>query len=140
MLAKLLTELHQVQRELIEQALLRRADGLERVDEAIRRLGEVGSAGGVIERAAEELGKSSDFDRVLISSVRDETLRPVAVWSPDEHAGELDGLTSLEPPLGYPLIEAEVAERAGAAIVQVAESGPRALPALRVALGWDACW
>ena len=37
--------------------------------DAVRRLGEVGSPQGILDRAAEELGTSSEFDRVLISEV-----------------------------------------------------------------------
>jgi DNA-binding CsgD family transcriptional regulator/GAF domain-containing protein len=137
-LAKLLTELQQVQRELIEQAFLRRADSVERVGDAVRRLGEVGSPAGVVERAAEELGRSSDFDRVLISSVQDGSLRPVSVWSSGEAEEELAGLEGRDMPLGYPLIEAEVAGRGEPVLVTVADSGPRALPVLSETLGWDA--
>ena len=136
-----LVELQQLQRELIEQRYLRRADGLERVGEAVRRLGEVGSPAGVLARSAAELGGSSDFDRVLISRVHEARLRPLATWSSDdrpEARGVLGELRGRSLPLGYPLVEAEVAQRNEAVIVTVADSGPRALPDLAKTLNWHA--
>jgi DNA-binding CsgD family transcriptional regulator len=139
-LVKALAELQQLERELIEQQFLRRAAGLERIGEGIRRLGEVGSPAGVLGRAAEELGQSSDFDRVLVSRVADGALRPLALWTTaGDGAGEaLMVDLAREPfPLRYPLVEAEVAKRHEAALVTVAESGPRALPRLVELVGWD---
>jgi DNA-binding CsgD family transcriptional regulator len=138
-LVKSLIELQQLDRELIEQRFLRRADGLERIGEAVRGLGELGSPAGVLARAAEELGRSSDFERVLVSRVASDVLEPLALWSSrggDE--AELSELASRPIPLRYPLVEAEIAQVHGALVVQVAESGPRALPRLRELLGWDA--
>jgi DNA-binding CsgD family transcriptional regulator len=134
-----LVELQQLQRELIEQGYVRRADGLERAAEAVRRIGEVGSPAGMIARSAEELGSGSDFDLVLVSRVEPGLLRPLAVWA---SAGQPGGETELAelagPPiaLGYPLVEDEVARRHDAVIVTAAESGPRALPLLTQTLGW----
>lgn len=136
---RVLVELQQLQRELIEQRYLRRADGLERVGEAVRRLGEVGTPAGMIARSAEELGASSAFDRALVSRVEPGRLRPLAIWA---SPGRPDGDTGLpeldrEPiVLGYPLIDDEVARRQDAAVVTVAQSGPRALPLLALTLGW----
>jgi DNA-binding CsgD family transcriptional regulator len=138
---RVLVELQQLEREVIEQAYLRRVDGLERVGEAVRRLGEVGSPAGLLACAAEELGASSAFDRVIVSRVEDERLRPLATWaSPDvpEGQGETADLASGSFALRYPLIEADVAQRHGGALVKVAEGGPRALPAFAEALGWQA--
>jgi DNA-binding CsgD family transcriptional regulator len=140
-LVKALVELQQLERELIEQHFLRRTEGLERIREGIRRLGEVGSPAGVLTRAAEELGRSSDFDRVLISRVADGALQPLTVWTSDGPDGDeaLLGELARHPiPLRYPLIEAETAQRHEPALVAVAESGPRALPRLGEVLGWDA--
>jgi LuxR family transcriptional regulator, regulator of acetate metabolism len=137
-LSRVLAELHQLQRERIEQGYLRRADGLERVGEALRRLGELGSPAGMITRSAEQLGAGSEFDRVLVSRVEDARLSRLAVWP--AQAGESESEGGGEGPLvalGYPLIDAEVAQRQEAAIVVVADSGPRALPYIAQALGWD---
>jgi DNA-binding CsgD family transcriptional regulator len=129
-LARVLAELQQLERELIEQRYVRRADGLERAGEAVRRLGEIGSPAGVIARAAEELGRSSSFEHVVVSRIEGGRLRPVAMW-PD---GPLPGPMEL----GYPLVEDEVAQRHEAVLVAVADSGRRALPALVESFGWEA--
>ena len=60
---RVLVELLQLEREIVELEYVRRTDALERVHEAVRRLGEVGSARGILDRAAEELGASSEFER-----------------------------------------------------------------------------
>jgi LuxR family transcriptional regulator, regulator of acetate metabolism len=138
-LVKSLIELQQLQRELIEQRFLRRADGLERIGEAVRRLGEVGSPAGVLARASEELGRSSDFERVLVSRVASDALEPVSLWSSRDGDEEVLAELARSPiPLRYPLVDAETAQVHGASIVSIAESGPRALPRLRELLGWDA--
>jgi LuxR family transcriptional regulator, regulator of acetate metabolism len=135
---RVLVELQQEQRELIEQRYLRRADGLERVGEAVRRLGEVGTPAGMIARSAEELGASSAFDSALVSGVEPGRLRPLAFWACPGPDGDT-GLPELEREpilLGYPLIDDEVARRLDAAVVTVAQNGPRALPLLALTLGW----
>ncbi len=134
-----LVELMALERELMELEYVRRADALERVREAVRRLGEVGSPQGILDRAAEELGSSSQFDRVLISEVVDHRLRPRAVWCdggwPQAEA-QLAELRRATIELDYPLIEEEVARGQHVAVVNVPESRPRAA-ALREALGWE---
>jgi DNA-binding NarL/FixJ family response regulator len=122
-LSKLAAELRQLQRELVEQQYVRRADGVERIEDALRRLGEVGSPAGILARAAEELGHATGLDPVLISRVEGERLVPLA---------------ELEPfALSYPLIEADVARNAEATLISVAASGRRAAPSLVLALGWE---
>ena len=136
-----LIELHQLQRELIEQGYVRRTDGLERAGEAVRRIGEVGSPAGMIARSAEQLGSGSDFDLVLVSRVEPGLLRPLALWASREQPGnETEQAVLAGPPLalGYPLIEHEVAQRHEAVIVAAADSGPRALPLLTQTLACPA--
>ena len=136
---RVLVELQQLQRELIEQRYLRRADGLERVGEAVRRLDEVGTPAGVIARSAEELGAGSGFDRVVVSRVEPGRLRPLAIWASAGQPGgdrEPADLGGGPIALGYPLIDDEVARGHGVAVVTVAQSGPRALPLLAQTLGW----
>jgi DNA-binding CsgD family transcriptional regulator len=130
-LTRVLAELHQLERELIERRYVRRVDGLERVGDAVRRLGEIGSPAGVISRAAEELGRGSSFERVLVSRVENGRLRPLAAWPADRLPGG-------PMQLGYPLVEDEVAQRHDAALVSVERSGRRALPDLVDAMEWDA--
>lgn len=133
-----LGELHQLQREMIEQRYLRRADGTERVAEAVRRLGEVGSPGGLITRSAQELGESSDFDQVLLSRVgQPAELLPLAGWTSSGVDPGLGALGDRPIALGYPLIEDEVVRRRGSALVGVADSGSRAPARLTQAMGWD---
>jgi DNA-binding CsgD family transcriptional regulator len=138
-LTRVLGELQQLHRELVEQRYVRRTDGIERVIEAVRRVGEVGSPAGIIARSAEGLGAESELDIVLVSRFDDDRIRPQALWVRDDRSGAADRLAALERrsiPLGYPLIEAEVAQRHESAIVSVAASGRRASPDLAEVLGW----
>jgi DNA-binding CsgD family transcriptional regulator len=140
-LTRVLGELQQVHRELVEQRYVRRADGAERVDEAVRRLGEVGSPAGVVARSAEALGAGWEFDLVLVSRVEDGRIRPLGLWLRDDPARADEQLAELARrsiALDYPLIEAEVAQRHEPAVVSVAASGRRAAPDLAQILGWAA--
>jgi LuxR family transcriptional regulator, regulator of acetate metabolism len=130
--------LHAAELELVRRGSERRIQALDRVRDGIQRLGEVGAPEGFLERAADELGASSDFDRVIISELRDDALHPQAVWVRDEAepGATAARLRALSVTLGYPLVEAEVAQRQVPAIVDV-EAGARRTPAgLRDALGW----
>lgn len=135
-----LDELRQLEREIVELELFRRLDALERVREAVHRIGDIGSPEGILGRAADELGASSRFDRVLISQVRERTLTPHSLWVRDADAESdalLDALRSHPIPLGYPLVEADVARSQRAETVVVAASGARSPAPLRELLGWD---
>jgi LuxR family transcriptional regulator, regulator of acetate metabolism len=136
-LARTLGELLGLEREIVELEYVRRADALERVRDAVRALGEVGSSTGIVERAAEELGASSGFDRVLISEVGDARLAPRALW-----ADGIDAVATIEElrrapiPLEYPSVEAEVVRHHRVEIVAVDAAGARAAPRLAEVLGW----
>ena len=71
---RVLVELLALEREIVEAGYVRRSDALERVADAVRRLGETGSPQGILDRAAEELGTSSAFDRVMVGEVRGDEL------------------------------------------------------------------
>jgi LuxR family transcriptional regulator, regulator of acetate metabolism len=139
-LERVLDDLQQVEREIIELEYVRRSDALERVRDAVRRLGEIGSPEGILDRAADELGTSSQFDRVLISEVVDGKLTARAIWA-------REGLTSAQAALAelrrtpivleYPLIEEEVSRRQHAEIVTVSSAGSRTPVRLAEALHWD---
>ncbi len=135
-----LVELLALEREIVELGYVRRADALERVRDAVRRLGEVGSAQGILDRAAEELGAGSQFDRVLIGEVVDSALLPRSIWVRE---GEADAKLTLERlrrspiELRYPLIEDEVARAQRVELVVVPDARARAAAPLREALGWD---
>jgi LuxR family transcriptional regulator, regulator of acetate metabolism len=127
-LERALIELLALERELTELEYVRRADALERVSDAVRVLGELGSADGILPRAAGELGLGSQFDRVLISEVAGDLMSPLALWSGagESAAGELLSELQRAPiRLAYPLVEAEVARRRGVALVTGPE-GPGA--------------
>ena len=126
---RILGELLALEREIVELGYVRRADSLERARDAVRRLGEVGSPQGILGRAADELGASSQFERVLISEVDARVLRPSAIWSreaADAAATALQQLRSSSIVLEYPLIEDEVAARQRVEIVEVARHPARA--------------
>ncbi len=135
-----LIELLALEREVIELDYVRRSDALERVRDAVRRLGEIGSPQGILERAAEELGKSAQLDRVMISEVSDRILEPRAIWSAaDQVAAEtaLAELGTRQIRLEYPLLEDEVVARQRAELVNVNASRSRAAARLVAVLGWS---
>jgi DNA-binding CsgD family transcriptional regulator len=136
-----LVELLALEREIAEAEYVRRSDALERVADAIRRLGEIGSPQGILDRAAEELGASSEFGRVLIGDVRPEGLHVRVVWSAEDPAGAaaaLDELRRAPVSLEYPSIEDEVARRQRTEIVRARAARSRAARRLTEVLGWDA--
>jgi hypothetical protein len=104
-------------------AYVRRADALERVADIVRRLGELVPGEELPAHAAAELGRGSEFARVLISEVNGDQLTIVAAWERDDDdrgGGEL--LTRLRAaPVGlpYPLLEREVVRDRGARLVKV---------------------
>jgi DNA-binding CsgD family transcriptional regulator len=135
-----LVELLALERELVEADYVRRSDARERVADAVRRLGEVGSPQGILERAAEELGLSSEFGRVLIGEVRDDGLHARSLWidgDPDGAAAALDELRRATVPLEYPTIEDEVARHPRTEIVDARAARSRAAGRLGQVLGWD---
>ncbi len=136
---RILAELLQLEREITEQAYVLRSDALERVRDAVRGLGEIGSPQGILDRAAEELGIGSQFDRVLIGEVIDRTLHPRSIWSregQDEADAALVELSGAPIKLEYPLIEDEVVAHQRVEIVAVDRARRRAPARLTNALGW----
>src|SRR5205809_5332879 len=118
---QLLTELQQLERELVERQHVRRADAFERVQEGLRRIGDLGSPAGIIARAAAELGASSDFDRILLSRIEEARLRTESAWFRGDREGAERVLVALgerSMRLEYPLVEAEVVARQEAAVVE----------------------
>jgi LuxR family transcriptional regulator, regulator of acetate metabolism len=138
-----LTELLALEREIVEAAYVRRADALERVADAVRRLGDVGSPQGILARATDELGTSSEFDRVVLGEVRGDELHVRALWSDssqdqDAAAGCLETLRATPIRLEYPSIEDEVARGQRTEIVQARAPRSRANRRLAEVLDWDA--
>jgi DNA-binding CsgD family transcriptional regulator len=139
-LQRTLVELLALEREIAEAEYVRRADALERVSDAIRRLGEIGSPQGILDRAAEELGASSEFDRVLIGEVRPDGLHARSLWSTDDPAraaAALEELRRTPVRLEYPSIEDEVAQRPRTEIVQAQATRSRAARRLTEVLAWE---
>ncbi len=137
---RLLVELLALEREIVEAGYVRRSDALERVADAVRRLGEVGSPQGILDRAAEELVASSEFDRAMLGEVRAGELCVRAVCSAEDPAGAgaaLEELRRTPMALEYPSIEDEVARRQRTQIVEARATRSRAARRLSQVLGWD---
>ena len=138
-LQRALAACRQLEREIFELEYVRRSDAVERVDDAVRRLGEVGSPNGILDRAAQELGHGSQFDRVLISKVLDNQMCAHALWTrePDPRAQSIVERLQRDPvELAYPLIEADVARRRVAVRVIVASARSRTPALLADVFGW----
>lgn len=130
-----LRQLRQVQRELTERDLMRRSDARDEAEEAVEELAEIGSSAAILERAAETLGRSSGFERVLVSQIDRERLVPRSHWARSGTSAETAArLEQVEIALGYPLIEAEVVQR-GEAVASDA-GGPRSPAELLELFGW----
>lgn len=135
-LAAALRELRQVERELTERDLVRRSDARDEVQEAVENLAEIGSSAAILERAAETLGRSSGFQRVLVSQVDGDRLVPRSFWARSRPSVAMaERVSATEIALRYPLIEAEVVRRDEA--VAVAAAGPRSPAELRDLFGWS---
>jgi LuxR family transcriptional regulator, regulator of acetate metabolism len=137
---RVLAELLALEREIVQAAYVRRADALERVADAIRHLGEIGSPQGILDRAAEELGTRSEFDRVLLCEVRGDALHALTMWSAqdrDEARATLEELRRSPIRLEYPSVEDEVARRPRTEIVSARAPRSRAAARLAQVLGWD---
>jgi DNA-binding CsgD family transcriptional regulator len=137
---RVLVELLALEREIVEAGYVRRSDALERVADAVRRLGEIGSPQGILDRAADELGTSSGFDRVMVGEVREGELIVRGIWSGADGEGAAAALRELggEPiRLEYPLVEDEVARGQRTEIVQARAARSRGARRLIDVLGWD---
>jgi DNA-binding CsgD family transcriptional regulator len=136
---RILIDLLALEREILELHYVRRTDALERVSDAVRRLGELPSTEGILGRAAAELGAGSELDRILISEVVDGRITPLTIWAGDRQEAADAALVELADArmaLEYPLIEFEVARRHSAEVVSVAVAGARTPAPLARSLGW----
>jgi DNA-binding CsgD family transcriptional regulator len=137
---RVLIDLLALEREILELRYVRRADALERVADAVRRLGELPSTDGILARAAAELGGGSELDRVVISEVIDDRIAPLTIWAGDrqtEADAALAKLSEVTISLEYPLVEFEVARLHVAEVVTVAGAGGRTPAPLARSLGWE---
>lgn len=133
-LERLRSELQRREREILEAGYLRRSDGIERVRDAVRRLGELGSPSGILTRAGQELGAGSQFDRILISEVAGGRMTPRTVWDRENATPLPECVIALE----YPLVENDVVRNRQSQLVDVGQAGPRTPLALTDALRWEA--
>jgi DNA-binding CsgD family transcriptional regulator len=137
---RVLVELLALEREIVEADYVRRSDALERIADAVRRLGEIGSPQGILDRAAEELGTSSALGRVVLSEVRGDALVVRSMWSVEGSevvAAALEELRTSPIRLEYPLVEDEVARGQRTQIVQARGARSRGAQRLGEVLGWD---
>ncbi len=137
---RVLVELLALEREIVEADYVRRSDALERVADAVRRLGEIGSPQGILDRAAEELGTGSALGRVVLSEVRGDALVVRSMWSVEGSevaAAALEELRTSPTRLEYPLVEDEVARGQRTQIVQARGARSRGARRLGEVLGWD---
>jgi DNA-binding CsgD family transcriptional regulator len=137
---RVLVELLALEREIVEADYVRRSDALERIADAVRRLGEIGSPQGILDRAAEELGTSSALGRVVLSEVRGDALVVRSMWSVEGSevvAAALEKLRTSPIRLEYPLVEDEVARGQRTQIVQARGARSRGAQRLGDVLGWD---
>ena len=137
---RVLVDLLALEREIVEADYVRRSDALERVGDAVRRLGEIGSPQGILDRAAEELGTSSALGRVVLGEVRGDALSVRSIWSVEDSEGAAAALEQLRASpirLEYPLVEDEVARGQRTQIVQARGARSRGARRLTEVLGWD---
>ncbi len=137
---RVLVELLALEREIVEADYVRRSDAFERVSDAVRRLGEIGSPQGILDRAAEELGTSSTLHRVVVGEVRGDALQVRSIWSEDDAIGASAALSELRQGpirLEYPLVEDEVARGQRTQMVQARGARSRGARRLTEVLGWD---
>jgi LuxR family transcriptional regulator, regulator of acetate metabolism len=134
------TELHRLQLDLLRRRYERRFDALDRVHDALVRLREITSPSVMISRAPEELCAASEFERALLSRIRDGRLVAESAWfegDPDGAARVLEALRELAPRLQHPMIETEVMRRRRAMIVLEARLHPRVHREMADLMGWE---
>ena len=137
---RVLVDLLALEREIVEAHYVRRSDALERTADAVRRLGEIGSPQGILDRAADEFVASSEFDRAMLGEVRGGALHVRAISSaqdPALAATALEELRRAPIALEYPSIEDEVARRQRTEVVLARANRSRAARRLSDVLDWD---
>ncbi len=111
---RVLRELQQLERELVELQYVRRSDALEGAREAVARLADLGSPTAILDRAGAELGTRSRFRRILLSRLHGHDLTAISLWidgDADTSRDLIGPLRDAPRAIDYPLIEAEVAQQ-----------------------------
>jgi DNA-binding NarL/FixJ family response regulator len=116
------------------------ATALDRVHGAVGRLRELTSPGEILTAAARELIAGSEFDRVVVSAVRDGMMIAEIVYFRGDDDGAREALQALRARpvrLEHPIIEAELLRRQRAAVVTDAQSDPRVDRITATIMGWE---
>jgi DNA-binding CsgD family transcriptional regulator len=130
---------HERDVEAIRRRRAEPAAALARVRGAVARLRGLTSPGEILVAAAAELYDASQFERVIVSSVRDGTMIAEAVHLRDGDAGAGTALAALRARplrLEHPILEAELVRRPRAAIVEEARDDPRVDQTMASIMGW----
>ncbi len=134
------TELHRLQLDLLGRRFSRRFDALGQVHATLVRLREITSPSVMISRAPEELCEASEFERAVLSRIRDGRLIAESVFFAGDSDGAtrvLEALRDLAPRLQHPMIETEVMRRRRATIVLEARLHPRVHREMADLMGWE---
>jgi DNA-binding CsgD family transcriptional regulator len=134
------TELHRLQIQLVRRRFERRFEALDQVHQALVRLREITSPGVMISRAPEELCEASEFDRAVLSRIRDGRLIAESAYFAGDAEGAAEALAALRdlaPRLQHPMIETEVMRRRRATIVLEARLHPRVHREMADLMGWE---
>lgn len=133
---RLVDALRRREREELEHEHERRRAALDGVRDALQAISEAPTPAALIERAPAELGSRTPLARVLLSTIRDDTLTDFRVWSrPSE--GDPADWAEVTVALAYPLVEAELLRHGDAEVVDVARSRGRTPAVLHERLGWE---
>jgi len=131
---------HKQQLERLGARFRRRREAFARLESGVSKLRQMTSPPAILDVAPRELGESSDFDRVLLSTIDGGRMVAVAADFDDDPNGAAAALELLaENPIAleHPLLEAEVLRRRRATAVADASLNPRVSPVLTEAMGWD---
>jgi DNA-binding CsgD family transcriptional regulator len=131
---------HKQQLERLGARFGRRREAFARLESGVERLREMTSPPAILDVAPRRLGESSDFDRVLLSTIEGGRMIAVAAdfdGDPDGAAAALQLLAEQPIALEHPLLEAEMLRRRRATAVPDTSLSPRVSPVLTEAMGWD---
>lgn len=134
---ELLTTLREAERARVAAAHRRLTASLTRARENVAALAALGSPEALLRLGPERMGRGTGFRRLMISRVHDRTLTPLSLWRAGADPRRPAAVPDVRVSLAYPLVEAELAERPQARVVQVAAAGRRTPPELTGALGWS---
>lgn len=109
------------------------------VHDAVARLRGMTSPDTILSRAPDALCTSSEFDRALLSLIRDGHMISYAAWFRGDEAGArraVEALAADPPRLEHPLIEADLVRRRRSTLVADAAVHPRVHRPMAETMGW----